>query len=107
MAEYRAGPCRRRPTHPGRIVLSSIRELALAPRAAASRLGVPPTRLANILAETSPVTPEMALRLAKFFGNGAEIWLALQQGCDLWDARQGMAAELAQIKPVPKTKKRA
>jgi addiction module HigA family antidote len=47
----------------------------------------------------SGVTPEMALRLGTFFGNGAELWLGMQHDFDLWRARQKMRTDLAKIKP--------
>ena len=53
----------------------------------------------RLLAGTTAVTPEMALRLGKFCGNGPDIWLRMQQAYDLWHAERQMAKELAQIKP--------
>jgi len=64
---------------------------------AAGRLGISRQTLHKILAERSPVTAEMALRLGKFCGNGPGLWLRLQQQVDLWDAERAMAGELAKI----------
>ena len=41
-----------------------------------------------ILAEKAPVSPEMAVRLGKFCGNGPRVWLALQSSRDLWIAEE-------------------
>lgn len=45
----------------------------------------------------SAVTPEMALRLGRFCGNGPDLWLRMQQAHDLWRAREELRAELEQI----------
>jgi plasmid maintenance system antidote protein VapI len=39
----------------------------------------------------------MALRLGKFWGNGPDLWLRMQQAHDLWEADRKIAAELAKI----------
>ena len=49
------------------------------------------------------LSTDMALRLGKFFGNGAELWAGLQTDYDLWEARQKLADELARIKTLPKS----
>lgn len=53
--------------------------------------------LHRILAGTASVTPEMALRIDKFCGNGPELWLRTQDAHDLWHAERALAAELAEI----------
>jgi len=100
MTELKAGPRRRKPTHLGAIVKRELEALGLTPYAAAPLLGVTRMALGNIVAEKSAVSPAMALRLGKFFGNGAELWLGLQADVDLWNARQEIAAALAEIKTV-------
>jgi addiction module HigA family antidote len=55
--------------------------------------------LHNEIKGKSAVTPAMALRLGKFFDNGAEIWMGLQTDFDLWTTRETLKAELAKIKP--------
>jgi len=47
-----------------------------------------PSTLSRILKDTSRITPEMALRLAKAIGRSPESWLAMQDAHDLWLARQ-------------------
>jgi addiction module HigA family antidote len=66
-------------------------------------LGVSRQQLHRILAETAPITPEMALRIGKFCGNGPELWLRMQVTYDLWHARQAMAGTLDHI-PTAKAK---
>ena len=88
----------RRPTHPGAILREDVLpELRLSVTETARRLGISRQTLHKILAEKSPVTAEMALRLGKFCGNGPGLWLRMQQQVDLWDAERALQKELARI----------
>ncbi len=89
---------RRRPTHPGAILREDVLpDLQMSVTEAAGRLGISRQTLHKILAEKSPVTAEMALRLGKFCGNGPGLWLRMQQQVDLWDAERSLSRELAKI----------
>jgi addiction module HigA family antidote len=94
----------REPTNPGAIlredVLPAIGESVAN---AAKKLGVTRQHLHRILAEKAPISPEMAIRLGKFCGNGPELWLRVQQAHDLWHARRALKAEIARI-PTAKAK---
>ena len=73
-----------RPSHPGEV----LREDFLAPtgmsvNALAKALNVTAARMNEIVREERGVTPETALRLARFFGGDAQSWLNLQQAYDL------------------------
>lgn len=75
-----------RPIHPGEILREQLDEFDLSARAFAGRLGVPTNRITALLNEKRALTPDTALRLAKFFGgghDGAQFWLNLQQAYDL------------------------
>ena len=77
------------PPHPG----AFIQEVYLAPneiscRELALKLGVAASTLHRVLNETSGVSPEMALRLAKARGRSPESWLTMQDNYDLWQAKQ-------------------
>jgi addiction module HigA family antidote len=86
------GPPAWRPAHPGALfredVLPSLR---LTVKEAAEKLGVSRQTLHAILSEKSAVTPEMAVRLGKFCGNGADLWLRMQVAHDLWQAERDLA----------------
>ena len=88
----------RAPTHPGAIlredVLPAIGEPVMA---VAKKLGVTRQHLHRILAEKAPVTPDMALRLGKFCGNGPALWLRMQQAHDLWHAERALRKVVAKI----------
>lgn len=89
---------RRRPTHPGAILREDVLpDLQMSVTEAAGRLGISRQTLHKILAEKSPVTAEMALRLGKFCGHGPGLWLRMQQQVDLWDAERSLARDLAKI----------
>jgi antitoxin HigA-1 len=94
MAE-RAARC---PTHPGELLREIIDEgLELSVTEAARQLGISRMTLHRALRGEQTVTPEMALRLGKLCGNGAELWLRMQMAHDLWRLERTMRAELARI----------
>jgi antitoxin HigA-1 len=98
--KYPARARKRPPTHPGKVVADLLGALRVSTRLAAREISVTPAALGNIITGKSGVTPEMALRLGKLFGNGPELWLGMQQDFDLWRARNAMQSALAQIKPI-------
>jgi addiction module HigA family antidote len=99
MPEYSAKqPPEMEPAHPGAILRGDVLP-ALNPTVAetARQLGVSRQMLHSILAERSAVSPEMAVRLGKFFGNGAGFWLRLQTAHDLWHAERKLREEIKKI----------
>ena len=77
-------PNRMRPIHPGEILREEFLEpLGLTANAVALALRVPAPRINEIVRERRGVSPETALRLARYFGTTAEFWLNLQSGYDL------------------------
>lgn len=101
MAEHAAKRSRNRcPTHPGEILREDVLpSLNMSVTDAARALNITRQTLHRILAGTTAVTPEMALRLGKFCGNGPSLWLRLQAAYDLWHAERALRDELARIKP--------
>ena len=88
----------RRPTHPGAILREDILPaLGLSVSETARQLGITRQTLHRIMAEKVSVTPEMAVRLGRFCGNGPGLWLRMQQAYDLWHAERELRAELEQI----------
>lgn len=101
MAEYaaRKNPDRC-PTHPGALLREDVLPaLGVSVTEAARRINVTRQTLHRLLSETTSVTPEMALRLGRFCGNGPGLWLRMQEAYDLWHAERSIGAELAQIQP--------
>jgi antitoxin HigA-1 len=76
------------PVHPGELVKANLDELELSVAEAASGLGVTRQQLYNVISGKSAVTPEMAVRLEKAFGGGADMWLRMQVAYDLAQVRQ-------------------
>lgn len=72
------------PTHPGTVVGMELDELGLSITEAAKRLGVSRRTLSELVNGGRGVSPEMALRLGRFFGNGPELWINMQAQYDLW-----------------------
>ena len=96
---------KRRPVHPGALLREDVLPAIGEPVAAvAKKLGVTRQHLHRLLAEKAPVTPDMALRLGKFCGNGPDLWLRMQQACDLWHAERALRNVVAKI---PTAKARA
>ena len=88
----------RAPIHPGAVLGEDVLPaLTMTISAAAARLGVTRQTLHRIIAGTTAITPEMALRLGKFCGNGPEGWLRMQQAYDLWHAQHRLADALTHI----------
>lgn len=72
-----------RPIHPGEILQEELDAVGLSANAFAHKLHVPTNRITGILNKKRSVTPETAIRLARFFGTTAEFWLNLQRDFDL------------------------
>ncbi len=93
----------RPPTHPGANVREDVLPaLGLSVSEASRQLGVTRQTLHRIMAEKTSVTPEMAVRLGRFCGNGPGLWLRMQQAHDLWRAERDLGAEVEKI-PVHRT----
>lgn len=90
---------RRRPTHPGEMLREDfLVDYGLTVAGLAEALGVSRQSVNELLRERRALSPEMALRLAKLFGNSPEFWLNAQRAVDLWDAAQAIQDEVAGIK---------
>ena len=75
------------PTCPGLIIRDDVLPaLDLSVNQAAEQLGISSVTLSRVINGRSAITAEMALRVAKWVGNGLEIWLRVQGQYDLWQA---------------------
>ena len=93
-----SGGIHRLPTHPGAILRDDVLPaLKLSVSEAARQLRVTRQTLHRVLAGKSGVSPEMAVRLGKFCGNGPGLWLRMQQAFDLWQAEERLREELDKI----------
>ncbi len=89
------------PTHPGAMLREDfLPEFGLSASTLANALAVSRQTVNELLRERRSLTPEMALRLARLFGNSPEFWLNAQREVDLREARQEIGEELERIHPL-------
>jgi addiction module HigA family antidote len=88
------------PVHPGEILREEfLVPLGMSPYALAAALHVPRTRVERLTREETAVTPDTALRLARYFGTTPEFWLGIQSRFDIEMVRQDVDDDIAAIKP--------
>ena len=88
----------RPPIHPGEILREDVLPaLGMSVTAAARHLHVTRQALHRVLAGSAAISPEMALRIGKFCGNGADVWLRMQASYDLWHAQKALGPDIAKI----------
>jgi len=68
--------------------------------ALADALGVSRQTVNELLRERRAVSPGMALRLSRLFGNSPEFWLNAQRAVDLWDTAQVIETDIKRIRPL-------
>lgn len=68
--------------------------------ALAEALGVSRQTVNELLRERRAVSPEMALRLSRLFGNTPRFWLDAQREMDLWDASRAVKTAVKRIRPL-------
>lgn len=86
------------PVHPGEILREEyLVPLKMSAGALAKKLGVPRTRIERLATEQAPVTPDTALRLAKFFRSTPEFWMNMQASYDLKTTAPELKEALAAI----------
>ena len=83
-----------RPIHPGEILREEyLAPLGLSVNALALALRVPATRMHAIVKEERSITPDTALRLARYFGTTPVLWIKLQSTYDIKIAMQSFRPE--------------
>ena len=91
-----------RPTHPGEMLREDfLPEYELTVSVFAKAIGVSRQSANDLLRERRAVSTEMALRLARLFGNTPEFWLNAQRAVDLWDTAKASKTALKNIRPLP------
>ena len=91
----------RRPTHPGEMLRDDfLPDYELTVAGLAEAVGVSRQSINELLRERRAVSPDMALRLARLFGNSPEFWLNAQRAVDLWDVAQAIKKDVARIRPL-------
>ncbi len=87
-------PTDRPPIPPGEILQEEfLKPLGIGQRELARALGISYQRVNEIVRGKRAITPDTALRLARFFGTTPDVWLNLQRRVDLYRARQRLPLE--------------
>jgi addiction module HigA family antidote len=84
-----------RPIHPGRILKRELAARNLSCNQFALKLRVPSGRIVGIVNGKRGITPETALRLARYFGNDAQFWMNLQSQYELAVAEEAIGKRIA------------
>ncbi len=71
------------PVHPGAYLKEILEEFGLSQQRIAEDLGLKPVRISHIINSRRPITPEIALRLGRYFGQNPRYWLNLQSRYDM------------------------
>src|ERR1039457_689695 len=105
MAEYAAKRDPNRcPTHPGELLREDVIPATGKTKSEIpTLLGISRQHLYDIINERKPVSPAVAVRLGKLFGDGAGVWARMQSAYDTWSAERKLSGQLRSI-PTLKTK---
>ncbi|MBA2665476.1 MAG: HigA family addiction module antidote protein [Trueperaceae bacterium] len=92
---------RRRPVHPGEVLREEfLPEYGSTAARLAAALGVSRQSVNELLRERRGLSPGMALRLVRLFGNSVDFWLNLQRVVDLHDAHAAIEDDVRHIDPL-------
>lgn len=85
--------------HPGEILqVEFLIPLEITAYRLSKDIGIPQTRISEIMKCNRRITADTALRLSKYFGNSAKFWLGLQDDFDIEEERNQKKTELSAIK---------
>lgn len=89
------------PTHPGEMIREDFMpDYDLNTTSLSKALGVSRQTVNELLRERRSISPTMALRLSRLFGNSPEFWLNVQHARDLWESERQNQKELNKIQPL-------
>ena len=89
------------PTHPGEMLREDfLPDYGLTVGSLASALGVSRQTTNEIIRERRSISPIMALKLSRLFGNSPEFWMNAQHARDLWESEKQHLEELSRIAPL-------
>jgi antitoxin HigA-1 len=91
------------PIHPGEILKDEIDEVGLTANAMALALRIPSNRLTEIINGKRGISADTAMRLARYFGTSAQMWMNLQSHYELEVAEHDLAERIArEVQPLRK-----
>jgi addiction module HigA family antidote len=82
------------PIHPGEVLQDLLQEAGLTVNALALALRVPANRIGGIIKGQRGITADTALRLARYFGTSAQMWMNLQAKYDLEAAEDAVGRKV-------------
>ena len=89
--------------HPGEILMEEfLIPFEITAYKLSKDIGIPQTRISEILKGKRRITADTALRLSQYFGNSAKFWLGLQDDFDLEEEKRAKEQEINAIKPLTK-----
>jgi addiction module HigA family antidote len=92
-----------KPITPGEILLQEyLKPLDISQNALGRALGVSPRAINEIVLGRRSITPEMSLRLGKFFGQSPRFWFGIQTNCDFRKLRKVEQKLTAKVRPLTK-----
>jgi len=84
--------------HPGEVLLEEfLIPLGLSAYKLSKDIGIPQTRISEIVKGNRRVTADTALRLSRYFGNSAKFWLGIQDDFDIEEEKRANSKELESI----------
>ncbi len=84
--------------HPGEVLLEEfLLPLGISAYRLSKDLGIPQTRVSQILKGNRSITADTALRLSRYFGTSAKFWMGLQADFDLEEIARTRGEAMAQI----------
>jgi addiction module HigA family antidote len=84
--------------HPGEVLFEEfLNPFGISAYKLAKDIGIPQTRVSEILKGNRRITADTALRLSKYFGNSAKFWLGLQDDYDLEEERNAKSNQIDTI----------
>ena len=87
-------------SHPGRLLKRELQARTLSANRLAIDIGVPSGRITDILNGRRAITADTAVRLGRYFGNGARFWIDLQSQYEIALVERDRGAEIArQVRP--------
>jgi addiction module HigA family antidote len=90
-----------KPVTPGEILLEEyLIPLSLSQNAVGRAIGVSPRAINEIVLGKRSITPEMSIRLGKFFGQSPEFWFRIQSNCDFRILRKKERSLTSKVRPL-------
>lgn len=88
--------------HPGEVLLEEfLKPMGISQNRLARDISVPPRRINEVVLGKRAITPDTALRLARYFRTSERFWLGLQIDFDLEEARNALSGRLEkEVKPI-------